>query len=347
MSREQITNELLTIVLPIRDRLQFTSRWMRYMNGGKDPECEKLLSDLKNFPQVCYEYIRYPYDSSYGHYYEKVADAIARVKTPYVVMADDDDFFLIEGLHRAILFLEKNKCFVGYAGQTGLVYSKNQIHFKKNAIFNIDSESPLIRLTHHFKYFSLNFYNVYQLEILKKCFTALIDIQPHDLNLAEILLGCMSTVSGKLGFGDFAYLLRDVSHEESTSFNTLPYLDKMFQRTWSEDLYGIIDYVATSIPCENATRDEVQYVMREGIQKIILPVLMQQLNATYSRSAKAMLTNLRSSLVARMNYSKGIAFWLRTGLNAYKRSERFNGTRKLVTQSAGNYAVIDCVREFL
>ena len=41
----------------------------------------------------------------YAEYYAKLADALSRVTTPFVVMADNDDFFIPQGLARAVEFL--------------------------------------------------------------------------------------------------------------------------------------------------------------------------------------------------------------------------------------------------
>ena len=56
-------------------------------------------------PRLDVEYVRYPFDSSYADYYAKLADALSRVTTPFVVMADNDDLFIPDGLTRAVEFL--------------------------------------------------------------------------------------------------------------------------------------------------------------------------------------------------------------------------------------------------
>ena len=46
-------------------------------------------------------------DGSYAAYYAKLADALSRVSTPFVVMADNDDFFIPQGLARAVKFCSR------------------------------------------------------------------------------------------------------------------------------------------------------------------------------------------------------------------------------------------------
>ena len=91
----------LTILLTLKDRAPFTFRWMSYINsinfpfkvliadGGADETVPKVLSNKANFPNVTYEYVRYPYDQTYAEYYSKVVDALSRIKTQFVALADN------------------------------------------------------------------------------------------------------------------------------------------------------------------------------------------------------------------------------------------------------------------
>ena len=75
-------NRDLTILLLLKDRTPFTWRWMNYYNqiglpfkvliadGGKDKSIEKL-ADKSLFPNIDYEYIRYPYDENLGVFFKK------------------------------------------------------------------------------------------------------------------------------------------------------------------------------------------------------------------------------------------------------------------------------------
>ena len=94
----------LTIILALKDRVPFALRWMRFANkerfsfkiiladGGADNTAREIFANKSNFPNLIYEYIRYPADINYTTYYKKISDAIALVDTPYLLMADDDDF---------------------------------------------------------------------------------------------------------------------------------------------------------------------------------------------------------------------------------------------------------------
>lgn len=65
-------------------------------DGGEDPGIERRLRTPDGFPRLRYEYLRYPVDADVTAYYRKLADVVARVTTPYVMLADNDDFLLLE-----------------------------------------------------------------------------------------------------------------------------------------------------------------------------------------------------------------------------------------------------------
>ena len=120
----------LTIVLTLKDREAFTRRWMRYMNdqccpykiliadGGADEGIESELRDLTNYPNLDYEYIRYPYDNDLEIFYAKQLDICKRVETEYLLLADNDDFYLIDKISDVINFLDENP---GYSGCRGSI----------------------------------------------------------------------------------------------------------------------------------------------------------------------------------------------------------------------------------
>jgi glycosyltransferase domain-containing protein len=109
----------ITIYLPLFKRPLHTLRWMWHANrthlpfpiligdGGDEPEVRKILEDASNFPNLEYQYLKYD-DHSYDAFYAKNANVLSKVKTPYVVWADNDDFPIVAGLKQAALHMDED-----------------------------------------------------------------------------------------------------------------------------------------------------------------------------------------------------------------------------------------------
>jgi glycosyltransferase domain-containing protein len=122
-------NDQLTIVLTLKDRSAFTFRWMRYMNdqrcpypiliadGGADQAVQADLEQPGRYPHLRYTYVRFPFDRDYATYYRKFADAVDLVTTPYVLLADNDDFVLFDPLPQCLKFLSTHDAFVACGGK--------------------------------------------------------------------------------------------------------------------------------------------------------------------------------------------------------------------------------------
>jgi len=111
----------LTVVLTLKDRSNFTYRWMRWMDyqrfpykiliadGGSDGEIESHLLHRENYPSLDYEYIRYPFDSTLEMYIRKLANVSDLIKTEFVLSADNDDLILLKPLEENLCLMREEK----------------------------------------------------------------------------------------------------------------------------------------------------------------------------------------------------------------------------------------------
>ena len=119
----------LTIVLPLRGRHLFTLRFLWYADKLRLPYRilvadgqvnETVARHIENsrtfFPNLDIDYVRYPDDTGYPQYFAKMADAMRRVRTPYAMLADNDDFLGINGIEQALDFLEANPDYIAARG---------------------------------------------------------------------------------------------------------------------------------------------------------------------------------------------------------------------------------------
>ena len=137
----------LTITRTLKGRDEFTYRWMEYMNemrcpykilladGGDNLELEAHLRHFNNYPNLDYEYIRYPFDATLDDYWNKLENLISRVKTKYTLHADNDDFYLLDRIPALIAFLDEHTDYVAARGQL--------VNFEVfNSIWDLNNKQP-------------------------------------------------------------------------------------------------------------------------------------------------------------------------------------------------------------
>lgn len=120
----------LTLVMPLRGRNLFTLRLLYHADRMRMPYrfliadglvhpklAEILENSRRHFPNLDIEYVRYPDDRDFSFYFNKVADAVSRVTTPYAMQVDNDDFLTMSGLEKALDFLDANPDYIGCSGR--------------------------------------------------------------------------------------------------------------------------------------------------------------------------------------------------------------------------------------
>jgi glycosyltransferase domain-containing protein len=212
----------LTIVLPLKGRHLFTFRFLAYAAKMRLPfrflladgqVNDKVAARLENcgeeFPGLEIEYVRYPDDVDFSRYFGKMADAVGRVRTPYVMLADNDDFLARHGLMRVVEFLDAHPDFVsarghqiGFSVYAGVGAKPGSIHgrFNQMAMDNefadIDAATPLERLRQGGLCHRLH-YAVYRSEALATILREVAEINFSDLMMYEDFVALRSLTLGK------------------------------------------------------------------------------------------------------------------------------------------------------
>ena len=301
----------LTILLTLKDRPLFTFRWMAYANsirfpfkvliadGGKDETVPKVLSDKTNFPNVNYEYIRYPYDVTYAEYYSKVVDALSHVKTPFAVMADNDDFFILEGLRLAVEFLRAHPDYSACSGHIGVFWvtpSEKYGHYSVAYGKQIESkwrcrpqslveETAAGRVRSQFLSYVETCYDVQRTEELRSRIETLRDLNLEDLFLAEYLLSSLTCVAGMVERIGRLYLVRQWNSPNSSGgTHQEKYgdaLGQMFAKSWSDDFRKFVNVVAAALAAKDGisledARNHITQCYRSFIAPTLIECLLQE-----------------------------------------------------------------------
>ena len=310
------TEDQLTVLLPLKDRGEFTLRWMTYAerarfpfkvliaDGGSDASVQALLAERERFPNVDYEYIRYPEDTDYLRYYAKIEDALRRVRTPFVAMADNDDFLVPNALENSVQFLKANPDYAACGGQgalfwvvpdpaegeSGLLYGEH-VDWKVTSLGrSSDATSAAERLRRlPISIADPMYYDVRRTSDACRQFQIVRRLNLEDLFLVEHLLQFLTVISGKTKRIEHLFLARQhnapgssgIAHERRFG----DWMGRMLVESWSGDfakfLSATSDALAAAdrIPLEEA-RDLVVATYRKQIAPALLSDLLGESTIT-------------------------------------------------------------------
>ena len=294
----------LTILLPLKDRVPFTDRWLAYAataplpyrilvaDGGADQSVAQTVAQHRS-RGLGVEYARYPYDRTYADYYAKLADALSRVTTPFVVMADNDDLFIPDGLRRAVDFLSANPGYVACGGQCVVFWLSNgagssqpdalfgdRVDWKSSSQYSTDTaDTAAARLRERCLGANDVFYAVHRTELLRRHFEAVRDCNPRDLFLMEQLVMFLTAIAGKTRQLDTLYIARQQdspgssggAHQEHFG----DWYDRMLVPTWSEDFTRFVECAATALSqADGLAIDAARRMVVESYKMSVAPSLL-------------------------------------------------------------------------
>ena len=333
----------LTILLPLKDRVPFTRRWLAYAasaglpfriliaDGGSDDTVAQTVAEQKAHG-LDLEYIRYPFDRGYAEYYAKLADALSRVTTPFVVMADNDDLFIPQGLTRAVEFLLTHDDHVACGGQCAVFWVSgaasstpvdttygDAVGWKCSGQFSSDvATTAAARLRERCRGANDVFYAVHRTALLRGHFEAVRDCNPRDLFLMEQLVMFLTAIAGKTRQLDTLYIARQQDspggsggmHQDRFG----DWYDRMLLSTWSEDFTRFVDCAAAALSvADGIAQDEARRAVVESYKMSVAPSLLADLveEPTVSLSMPVVLQIVRRLVnLPQTSRARRLAQWL-------------------------------------
>jgi glycosyltransferase domain-containing protein len=280
-------NRELYIVLTLKGRHLHTLRWLWHANrtripyhiviadGEVHPTIDRLLSNPATFPNLSYEYHRYK-DRNVKDYYFKRYDALGKVNTPYVMMADNDDFLLPFGINKAIAFLNESPDYVCAGGGipgfsidaksseipnvVGSVrsYSYRYISNEWYRCRDFDDASVSTRVINEIRNPMAVHYNIYRTKALRVIGADVLDINPN-LIICEMYSSMRTMTLGKVKSDPtyFTYL------RQQGSSQYLGYSKDLIDDLLRSSLAEKFNLIASKIASEVAHLDRVDRIKIE------------------------------------------------------------------------------------
>ena len=330
MADPDLTTPRLTIVLPLKGRYLFTLRFLWHANRARLPYrfivadgqvhpalAEILENSHTHFPELDIEYIRYPDDVDFSRFFAKMADALQRVKTPYVMLADNDDFLMAAGIERSLDFLDGHPDYVCCGGGIGgfSVYSPgggknpgvlgplNKISFRYmpyDRSADLDSSSMTERLALGLRN-SWSYYAVFRSPDLLRIWREIVEMDFSDLQLFEKYCAMRTLTLGKArsDASTIAYF-RQYWTTLRSAF-TRDWVHHLLRNRFSSDFSDIIDRISR-VAAEADGID--QAIVAERLRERVEPWLRDFLRLNYGLSG-----TVRQYLRDRV---PGLLTWLKT-----------------------------------
>jgi glycosyltransferase domain-containing protein len=281
---EMLLRDKLTIILTLKGRCEYTFRWIEYVNrqffpftiliadGGADNNVSNWIAE-KNLVGINIKYVKFDEDATYEDFYKKVRKALEFVHTPYYIMADNDDFYSLNGLVEAIAYLENNPEYVACGGRlvpfnivNSFVYGDDVKFYNSNYDYYLESD-PSERLVKYFNGAPGIYYSVIKTEVGKAIWQKIVDYNFRDIRMPELLIDCLVIASGKVYNVNSPFYFRQVGvgvgNEVGLTHN---FFDEIFTPTWSNEINHIADLVIDSSGGK-ISRDEFWFYL----ERFLLP----------------------------------------------------------------------------
>jgi glycosyltransferase domain-containing protein len=253
----------ITILLTLKGRDLCTLRWLWHANrvglpfrvfiadGDVNPVVARLIEDAAVFPNLAIDYHRYN-DRTLLDFYRKLEDAVSKIKTPYVMMSDNDDFLFASGVVACLDYLDRSPAYVSMGGGIGHFETRSGkgwsqcLHGKVERFwyqqskayqaYDLDSSAVADRVGKAYAGFLTVCYNVFRLEALQTATTEITQFNFQRLDNFELYLILRTATLGKVkSFTSHISYLRQLGTSSNpargknfvASLSTEPYLEEV------------------------------------------------------------------------------------------------------------------------
>jgi glycosyltransferase domain-containing protein len=229
----------VTILLTIYNRVNYTNKWLDFVEQGKIP-FKIFISDGGNIVNIKKKlrlkkrklnitYKKFKYYKNYNHFYQKFYESVKKIDTKYIFIADDDDYVFSNSIIKSARFLDKNKnysCAKGINCLGELIRNNNKVlglalrDEGKKKYKSISSNIPDLRLIEYYKKKHLSVYNgLHKKNSLLKTFKILNSKNFFNLFVTELIF-CLSVIyNGKIARMSHIDYIKMDNTNQSSSYN--------------------------------------------------------------------------------------------------------------------------------
>ena len=288
-----MTEPLLTVVIPTKNRPDFLSRLLHYYADTRSPysiligdssdpeileETQSVIQDFRGTLQVNHRsyptYEGYPSDLGLT---ETLSDLLEHVATKYVVLVADDDVVIPDAIAEAVRFLELHSDYSAVHGKAALCGLSGRVQgdvkwIQPYPMPQITGLTALERLRSHFRTGRPTEFSVKVTQQMRRHWQMRRALGMNN-RFGELLVSCLGVIQGKVHHMDRLYMVRQ-GHPGMRSRN--PAIEELITNpAWSEQYVRFRDTLTEElmrwdgIPPDQA-KDEIQRGFFYYMVKIML-----------------------------------------------------------------------------
>ena len=283
----------LTILLTTKGRDRYTLRWLWYANyinfpypiyiadGEPKKSIINLLKNKNNFPNITYSHNLYN-DKTYKDYYEKLAISISEIETKYVMLSDNDDFLLLQGISNCINFLNINHDFIGASGRIGFVDIYPSFNCKNDLLsgdtlfyFSVvggysplskNEDSLIERIQKAAENYTVIYYSIFRKQNLENALKKNLNANFHSTVSFEIFLYFNLIKQGKINFdSNMASYIRQIGTSNGGAIENIPH--QIVSGNLNSDYSKIMNIIAHDIDMINQDSTSLENYIKFYLEK--------------------------------------------------------------------------------
>lgn len=297
----KVKNKYLTIILQIRDKHEYTFRWLDYAydqncpfqiyiaDGSRNSKVKKYIIKKNLHHRLKIEYKKTDYDINWKTYCSKISIALNNIKTSYILIADNDDFYNFKNVEKCINYLNQNSDFASCGGNTvnfcildGNVQG-NKVQFKKqNKLSYINNN-----LFENVKLYLSNttggpFYYVHRRIIFKDGWRKNINLNFLNPRMTEIFMELYILSSGKVNVLPFNFYYRQYGEGIGNSVGlSNNFIEEVFRFNWYKDVNNIFDIISRKISkLNNSKVNIIKSELLDYFKVFLRPWLINSIDLT-------------------------------------------------------------------
>jgi len=259
----------LTIILVLKDREEFTERWLKYINsidpfahiivadGSESPLNSKYFFKFKIKSKI--KYFHYGEDFTISNFVSKIDRVLEKVNTEYVVLMSNDDFPLINGILAALNVMEANEdyvCAMGDCVDVSLsekfssnlgnhVYGNLMINGALYSTKSIEEGEITKRLDSFLKINESFWHAIYRTTILQKVYRSCTKMNLDSMLTYELAANLHSLIYGKMvRLKNHTFMLHQ-SHPKMEAKNLPTATEYTQDAAWRKQLETVFEEFST------------------------------------------------------------------------------------------------------